>query len=59
MTNASIAAHLLTRYFIAYSDGENERGGVNDKLLRQHMMEELQGDTVEFAYNPLDVLRCR
>ena len=28
-----IATHLLTRYFIAYSDGEHERGGVSDKLL--------------------------
>ncbi len=59
MTNASIATHLLTRYFIAYSDGEHERGGVSDKLLWQQMMEELQGDTVEFADNPLDVLDCR
>ena len=24
---------LLTRYFIAYSDGEHERGGVSDQLL--------------------------
>ncbi len=59
MTNASIATHLLIRYFIAYSDGEHERGGVSDKLLWQHMMEELQGDTVEFVYNPLDVLDSR
>ncbi len=30
MTNASIATHYLTRYFIAYSDGEHERGGVSE-----------------------------
>ncbi len=59
VSNASIATHLLTRYFISYSDGEHERGGVSDKLLWQHMMEDLQGDTVEFAYNPLDVLQCK
>ena len=59
MTNASIATHLLTRYFIAYSDGDHGKGGVSDQLLRQQMMEELQGDTVEFADDPLDVLHYR
>ncbi len=33
LTNSSITTHYLTRYFIAYSDGEHERGGVIEKLL--------------------------